>query len=85
MISLALSKAVIIIAGLPPSVAVRLPDGELGATLRSLCDLLGISQRGQIQRIRRSQSLAQALQETTINTPGGPQQVEVVLLWAISI
>ncbi|HEU5369957.1 MAG TPA: hypothetical protein VFU69_15900 [Ktedonobacterales bacterium] len=74
-----------IIAGAPPLIAVCLPDGELGATLRSLCDLLDLNQRGQIQRIRRSQSLAEALQEATISTPGGPQQAEVLLNWAISV
>lgn len=82
---LAVSKDVILVADMPPIVAVRLPDGRLGATLRSLCDLVAINRQGQIQRIHRSHSLAKALQEAIISTPGGPQQAEVLLNWAISI
>jgi hypothetical protein len=85
MMYLALSKEVSLIAGMPPIIAVRLPNGELSATLRSLCDLLDLNQRGQIQRIRRNPSLAEALQEAIISTPGGPQQADVLLNWAISI
>src|SRR5579871_221150 len=85
MTDLALSKVVTLIADMPPIIAVRLPDGELSATLRSLCELLDISREGQIQRIHRSSSLAEALQEAMISTPGGPQEVEVLLNWAIPI
>ncbi len=85
MTDLALSKDVILVAGLPPIIAVRLPDGELSATLRSLCDLLDLDRRGQFRRIHRIPSLTEALQEATISTPGGPQQAEVLLNWAISI
>jgi hypothetical protein len=85
MMYLAVSKDVTLVAGMPPIVAVRLPDGKLGATLRSLCDLVDINRQGQIQRIHRSQSMAKALQEAVISTPGGPQQAEVLLNWAISI
>ncbi len=85
MTYLAVHRHVILVGDLRPIIAVRLSDGELSATLRSLCDLLDLNQWGQIQRIRRSASLAKALQEATISTPGGPQQVEVLLNWAISI
>src|ERR1051326_3217857 len=74
-----------IVPGAPPIIVARLPDGESGATLRSLCNLLGLDQSGQSQRIRRSSLLAVALQEVIISTSGGPQQAEVLLDWAISI
>ncbi|HEY7357848.1 MAG TPA: hypothetical protein VH590_15325 [Ktedonobacterales bacterium] len=85
MMYLAFSKEISLIADMPAIIAVRLPDGELGATLRSLCDLVDISRQGQLQRIHRNPSLAEALQEASISTPGGPQQAEVLLNWAISI
>ncbi|HEY7417023.1 MAG TPA: hypothetical protein VH593_17685 [Ktedonobacteraceae bacterium] len=85
MMYLAISKEIPLIDGMSAIVAVRLPDGELGATLRSLCELVSIDRDGQIQRIRRNPSLAEALQEASISTPGGPQQAEVLLNWAISI
>ncbi|HEU5369291.1 MAG TPA: hypothetical protein VFU69_12540, partial [Ktedonobacterales bacterium] len=85
MTDLALSKYVTLVADMPPIIAVRLPNGELSATLRSLCDLLDLDRRGQFRRIHRNPSLAEALQEAIISTPGGPQQAEVLLNWAISI
>jgi predicted GIY-YIG superfamily endonuclease len=73
------------IAGAPRIVAVRLPDGRLGATLRSLCKVLNLDQVAQLRRVRHSRLLAKALHEATISTPGGPQRVGVLLNWALAM
>ena len=80
-----LCRTQIIIAGVPPVIAVQLPGGRTGATLRSLCALLDISEGRQAARIKRSPGLASALILATVNTRGGPQQVDVLLDWAIPI
>ncbi len=72
-------------ATLPPINAAQLPDGRRGATIRSLCQMVDIAPNMQLVRIRRNPKLAQALITMQVQTPGGPQQVEILLNWAISI
>ena len=81
----AIIKAVTLADDLQPIEAVKLADGWLGATIRSLCILLNISRFSQLVRIRRSPKLASALVQITINTTGGPQKLEVLAAWAIPI
>jgi hypothetical protein len=81
----AIIKAVTLADNLQPIEAVKLSDGWLGATIRSLCILLNISRFSQLVRIRRSPKLASALVQITVNTTGGPQKLEVLASWAIPI
>ncbi len=74
-----------IAATIPPIDAIQLPDGRRGATVRSLCQALHIAPNMQLVRIRRNPKLAQALVTLPVKTPGGTQQVDVLLDWAVSI
>ena len=78
-------RLVQIIANAPPIEAVRLEDGRLGATLKSLCILLGIARHSQLMRIRRNPSLAPSLVLVALPTNGGPQVVDVILSGALQI
>lgn len=78
-------KAVTLAYDLQPIEAVKLADGWLGATIKSLCILLDISKFSQLLRIRRNPRLASALVQITVNTNGGPQKMEVLAAWAIPI
>ncbi len=62
---------------------VRLFDGHVGASIRSLCKMLKLSLRGQIQRILRDAVLSKYLVLVVVETPGGPQAVEVLIAQAI--
>jgi hypothetical protein len=74
-----------IIENEPPIDAVQMPDGRQGATLRSLCALLDIDKGRQVARIKRNPSLAAALVLIEVSTPGGPQQADVLVAWAIPV
>ena len=82
---LAISKLVSIAPDVPPIIAVQLPDKRIGATLHSLCEKLDLNRVGQMQRIRRSPKLGRALLVVRVATPGGPQQMDVLQAWAISV
>lgn len=76
--------ALVILEGcLQPIVAVRLADGRIGATLRSLCAAFFLEISGQRQRIQRSLSLRRALLPVTLDTDGGPQAMDVLLDWCV--
>ncbi len=62
-----------------------LPDGQLGATLRSLCRALSLNFSGQLQHIRRRDALNSALVRATATTQHGKREVTVLLIWAIPI
>lgn len=63
--------------------AVRLPDGLIAAVLATLCDMLKIATNAQARRIRRDEALSEHLLQVIIETPGGPQLVDVLTAWAI--
>jgi len=65
--------------------AVRLPDGRIAASLASLCELLQIRPHGQVQRILRDATLANQLLQVVVQTPGGPQTIDVLTAWAIAL
>ncbi|HEU5199243.1 MAG TPA: phage antirepressor N-terminal domain-containing protein [Ktedonobacterales bacterium] len=62
---------------------VHLPGNLIAAVLSSLCALLGITPHGQAQRIRRDEELSKHLLLAVIQTPGGPQRVDVLAVGAI--
>jgi len=74
-----------IIAGARPVISVQMPDGHPGVTLRSLCAALSLDYSSQYQRVRRTATLREMVQWVTLDTPGGPQAVEVIPAWVIPI
>ncbi len=63
--------------------AVRLSSGLIAAVLASLCGMLAIATNAQARRIRRDEALSEHLLQVIIETPGGPQLVDVLTAWAI--
>jgi hypothetical protein len=66
-----------------PIVAVRLPDGRIAAVLNTLCEALQLAPQSQVRRIRNDEVLADQLVVARVETPGGPQSVDVLTAWAI--
>src|SRR5260370_42097600 len=66
-----------------PVIAVRLPDGRIGASLRDMCDAMKIDRPSQVQRIRGDETIADSLVSVQIQTRGGPQNADVLTAWAI--
>jgi len=70
--------------------AVRGDDGRVYASLRHMCDALGLNPRGQSQRIDRHTVLSRGKGVCKIHTPGGIQQTvvlraDLVPLWLAGI
>lgn len=63
--------------------AVRLPDGQIAASLRSLCNMLKLARQGQMERIRRDENLTGYLLLAVVKTSGGSQRMEVLMAEAI--
>lgn len=61
-------------------VAVRLPDGQIAAVLRWLCESLQLDPQGQLQRIERKTALRNGLVRVRVATDGGPQEMPAVTL-----
>lgn len=61
-------------------VAVLLPDGQICAVLRWLCEGLHLDPSGQIQRIQRKTALADGLVLVQVETEGGPQTMPSLTL-----
>jgi len=71
-------------------VAVRLPDGQIAAVLRWLCDGLGVNIQSQMRHIRGRAVLAEGLVSVRIDTEGGPQTMPALTLdvlpgWLFSV
>lgn len=80
-----LVREVCLRSDLQPIEVIQFPDGSTGATVRSLCRLLGISRQGQVQRIKRTPELMVAFIQVSVATPAGPRLFDVLLDYAISI
>jgi uncharacterized coiled-coil protein SlyX len=76
-------RTVVVSPTLPPLQGVQLPDGQVGATLRSLCIFLQLNFLSQQRRIARSRHLRNALTTATVATKGGPQEMAVLMAWVI--
>ncbi|HEY7348471.1 MAG TPA: phage antirepressor N-terminal domain-containing protein [Ktedonobacterales bacterium] len=59
--------------------AARLPDGQIAASLGSLCSMLKLAKHGQMERIRRNKGLAEHLLLILVKTPDGPQRIEALV------
>lgn len=66
-----------------PIIVVRLPDGQPGVVLRSLCDNLQLEPTAQVRRIRRTQAIVNDLVYTRIQTEGGLQIAPTLILHAV--
>src|SRR5690348_3028205 len=64
-------------------VAVRLADGRIAAVFSALCDAIQLERKSQTDRIREDEILNEQLLLAQIETPGGPQAVNVLTAWAI--
>ncbi len=66
-----------------PIVIAWLLNGDMAASLKSLCNMLKLTKHGQIQRIRRDEMLSEQLLFVVVGTPGGPQATEMLPVKAI--
>ena len=67
-----------------PIIVVRLPDGRPGVVLRFLCENLHIDTNAQMQRVQRSEAMAEDLVFTRVETPGGAQRMATLVLRSIA-
>jgi len=66
-----------------PIIVVRLPDGRPGAVIRFFCENMQIDTNAQVQRIQRTEAIADDLVFAQIETPGGRQHMAVLVLHAV--
>lgn len=64
-------------------VVVRFPDGQPGVVLRWLCENLHLAVNGQVERIKRTEVIADALVYVRVQTDGGPQIMPTLVLCAV--
>ena len=67
-----------------PIIGVRLPDGRPGVVLRFLCENLQNDTNAQVQRVQRSEAMAEDLVFTRVETPGGVQRMATLVLRSIA-
>lgn len=63
--------------------SVRLPDDHIATSHNALCRMFDLSRTTQIQRIQRNENLASQLVLARVETAGGPQNIEVLIVDAI--
>lgn len=63
-----------------PIVAVRLDDGRVVVTLRSLCEGMGLNTQAQIRRAERTEALAGEIARPWLETDAGPQEQPALVL-----
>lgn len=59
-------------------IVVRLPDGRNGVVVRWLCENLNLSSAGQIERIKRTEAIADDLVYVRIETSSAVQNMATV-------
>jgi len=64
-------------------VVVRLPNGEPGVVLRWICENLHLSPQSQINRIKRTEVIADDLVHIQVQTEGGQQVMATLVLHAV--
>jgi hypothetical protein len=67
-----------------PIIVVRLPDGRPGIVLQFLCEDRQIDTNAQVQRVQRSEAMAEDLVFTRVETPGGVQRIATLVLRSIA-
>lgn len=78
-------RVVQLIPHAPPIEAIKLSDGSLGASIKSLCDLLDLARHGQTARIKRDPALASALVLVSMKTAAGSRLLDVLISYAIPL
>lgn len=63
-----------------PVLAARAPDGRIYLAIRDLCDAIGINRESQMRRLRADPDLSLGLQTLRVETAGGRQPQEFLLL-----
>ena len=63
--------------------SVRLPDDHVATSHNALCHMFNLNRRGQMQRVLRDENLASQLVLVRVETAGGPQDIEVLIVDAI--
>lgn len=63
-----------------PVLAARAPDGRVFLAIRDLCTSVGINRESQMRRLRADPDLSIGLQTFRMQTAGGPQPQEFLLL-----
>jgi len=66
-----------------PIIVVRLPDGQPGVVVRFFCENMQIDTAAQLQRIRRTEAIAENLVTMQIATEGGTQKMAVLVLHSV--
>jgi len=66
-----------------PLVVVRLPDGRPGVVLRWICENLHVSSAAQVERIKRTEVIADDLVYVRVQTDGGPQVMPTLVLHSV--
>jgi hypothetical protein len=64
-------------------IVVRLPDGRNGVVVRWLCENLNLSSAGQIERIKRTEAIADDLVYVRIETSSAVQNMATLVLHAV--
>ncbi len=64
---------------------VLLEGGHVAASLRMICDLLGLSYPAQMRKIRADRAIQDSLILAVVKTAGGPQETNVIIAEAIPI
>ena len=67
-----------------PIIVVRLPDGRPGVVLRFLCENLQNDTNAQVQRVQRSEVMAEDRVFTRVETTGGAQRMATMVLRSIA-
>lgn len=66
-----------------PLIVLRLPGGEPAVVLRWICENLHLSPSGQVERIKRTEVIADDLVYARVLTDGGPQIMPTLLLHSV--
>lgn len=66
-----------------PIIVVRLPDGRPGIVIRFFCENMQIDTAAQVQRIQRTEAIADDLIYTQVQTDGGVQRMATLVLHAV--
>ena len=76
-------QAIVLFFG-EPVIAVRLPDGRIGAVLNTMCSILKMDPASQIRRLREDETTTESLVQVQIRTETrGLQIMGALIAWAI--
>src|SRR5690348_9575990 len=65
--------------------AVQLPDGRIAVVFYHFCEALNVSRTSQLRRIQANPTLAKNFLLVRIQTPGGPQDVNVLVVSVLTL